>query len=754
VALAAGRLVVYKRKPGRDPDGPESDVSIRDGFAEVDPVENLARRVAHTSDPASAIASLLGQAYAAIFDEVLQPGQRRDIHDVTVDATRHGRSSTTLVLAAPVTARPYFVHHMRAAAERAFGDQVDVDGKVDQDGDVLVRVTWDVRHPISGNLLEHVNDSSARCAWPTPCLVPVLDLYDRQRMAINWHTLSGVLIAAPTGQGADVPLVALVAALASLRAPEDLGLVIVARPHTLPDEIGELPHGLMELVDPGDPEAVLRALEGTRLEVDRRRQSGSADDADVVVVLRELGDLEPEALAVCAAIAATGPQYGVRLVAASQLPVAELLRSCSFVDQFGSRLLLQTASEEDSVALVGVPGAERLGAGGHALLRFEGRVPHPGWAHLVSADGLAGLLHMMGTRAHVAPAAPGEQVGASPDQAADSQPPQVAENDVKDATPPDVEEAAKSSTAVRDNERVRPREAVPAWASRLLRELRAAPIRVRCFGACEVRHGDRLLKLGDPELLLLLAVHPVAGITSDTVADMLWDEDNTPPDPAGSVRKERSKLRLALRRLVPDLPADPLPGNAYHGEKVVTLDTSIVASDVHEFVELLDLAHGLGHAEAIEAYEAALALYRGDLLDAADMRKYRWMYDADQQIALGRRAELRALHKAARLKLAGLLADGPESGLARAEQLYSDLCGEDLDNEHLWTALFRIYERTSSSLGLESAVRRLRDAQVELGTTDVTDIDRVPLPANLEKLAQQIRQRIGGVTAEPPAGGD
>jgi hypothetical protein len=68
-------------------------------------------------------------------------------------------------------------------------------------------------------------------------------------------------------------------------------------------------------------------------------------------------------------------------------------------------------------------------------------------------------------------------------------------------------------------------------------------------------------------------------------------------------------------------------------------------------------------------------------------------------------------------------------------------------------ALFRIYERTGSSLSLEGAVRRLRNAQVELGTTDVTDIDRVPLPPNLERLVQQIRQRIGG-TVEPTARSD
>src|SRR5207244_9339568 len=133
-----------------------------------------------------------------------------------------------------------------AAAERAFGEQVDVDGTVGQDGDVLVRVTWDPRRPIVGQVLEQVNGSAAACVWPAPCLVPAMVLYDRQRLAINWHTLTNVLVAAPTGQSADIPLTALVAALASVRTPEDFGLVVVARPHTLPDEIGVFPHGVLD----------------------------------------------------------------------------------------------------------------------------------------------------------------------------------------------------------------------------------------------------------------------------------------------------------------------------------------------------------------------------------------------------------------------------------------------------------------------------------------------------------------------------
>jgi hypothetical protein len=136
------------------------------------------------------------------------------------------------------------------------------------------------------------------------------------------------------------------------------------------------------------------------------------------------------------------------------------------------------------------------------------------------------------------------------------------------------------------------------------------------------------------------------------------------------------------------------------------------------------------------------------------MPKYRWLYNEDPQIGIMRRADFRRLHKEARMKLAALLAQGPESGLARAEELYSALCGEDFDNESLWAALFRIYERTGSSLSLDGAVHRLRHAQVELSTTRVTDVDRVPLPPNLEQLVQQVRRRIGSRSVEPSSGSD
>jgi nucleoid-associated protein YgaU len=730
--MAGGSLVVRKRRPWREPPGPESDVAIQNGFADVDPVADLSRRLARTSDPAAAVASLLGQAYAAIFDEVLQPDERREIHEVRVAGTRHGRTSTTVVIAAPVAARPFLVVHMRAAAERAFGEQVDVDGLVDQNGDVLVRVTWNPRRPIDGNLLERVGAAEVPSTWPPPCLVPVLVQYDRQHFAINWYEVANVLIASPTGQGAEVPLAALAAALASVRAPADLGLVIVARPHMLPDEVSLFPHTLLDVADPADPDAVQQALESVKLEIERRRESGGANEPELVVLLRELGDLEPEAMDLCGTIAATGPAHRVRIVAASEQGVPDLHEDCRFLDLFTTRLVLQTASEEDSVGLLGTVEAEDLSAGGHALLRFEGRRPWPGCVPRVSAERLAQLLHLMGSRVREVDVAE-----AAVPKAGEPEP------DEQDVVPPadvDQQEGGRAKPAPS-------RRVVKSLRSQpLLDELRSAPVRVRCFGTREIWHGNRLLEMSDSrrlQLLLLLAAHPVSGIRNELLVEMLWAK--RPADPAAALRLVRFELRDELRQLIPEIGSgDPVPGSQFHDEKVVILDPRLVSSDVHEFCELLRLAPNLSPGEAIEAYEAALSLYTGDLLDSPTVPSYRWLYEEEPQVAYTLGSDLRRAHKEARLRLAELLAAGPEAGLARAEELYWGLCAEDLDNERLWIALFRIHERTGSSVSLGIVVRRYQTAQIELGNTDVTDPDKVPLPPNLKRIVRDIQQRIGG----------
>jgi hypothetical protein len=180
-------------------------------------------------------------------------------------------------------------------------------------------------------------------------------------------------------------------------------------------------------------------------------------------------------------------------------------------------------------------GAEELGSGGHALLRFESRVPVRGWARQVPAEHLARFASLMGVRA----AAPADDVT----PVADVHPPADGDGLQMSAGDEDVPRFNEPVPVV-DRRDERSREVAArrpgAEASPLLTRLRAAPIRVRCFGATSVWHGSRRLQISDSVLLLLLGAHPIGGIRNEAVADMLWEEEVS--DPSAALRKRRYRL--------------------------------------------------------------------------------------------------------------------------------------------------------------------------------------------------------------------
>jgi len=216
------------------------------------------------------------------------------------------------------------------------------------------------------------------------------------------------------------------------------------------------------------------------------------------------------------------------------------------MDDFGTRLVLQARDEEESVALIGMPVAEELGSGGHALLRFESRVPVRGWARQVPAEPLARFASLMGARAASPPADDATPIAEVHPNRDDDRPEQAQ----VDEELPIFNELVP--VADRRSEHSREVAARPpgAEASPLLTRLRAAPIRVRCFGATSVWHGAQQLQIGDSELLLLLAAHPISGIRNEAVADMLCEQEVS--DPSAALRKRGYRLR-DLRRAVPDL---------------------------------------------------------------------------------------------------------------------------------------------------------------------------------------------------------
>jgi LysM domain len=369
-AIAAGALVVRRRRPA-PPLQVESNVVVGDGFAAADPVEGLARRLARTVDPAAAVAGLLARAYAEVFAEQLADEQRQEaLAGLELVATRHGQSSTTVTIAAPVPARPHLIRHMQAAVARAFGEHADTDGLVSRDGDVLVRVTWHPRHPVPAHVLDRLNSEHESSAWPAPCLVPFVVLYDRQPFSVNWHSLTNILVAAPLGDGADTILTGLVAALASGRAPDELGLVIMARPGALPQELGKLPHLLIDSVDPMDPASVSSALDAVQEEVGRRAADAGRNNPEVILVIGELAELDPAAGARLSAIAVSGHQSGGVF-----LPRATGLRPNSSRHARSSRTSAPVSCEQRLTKM-------------RALLSWERRAPRNSRLAVMSSFGL------------------------------------------------------------------------------------------------------------------------------------------------------------------------------------------------------------------------------------------------------------------------------------------------------------------------------------------------------------------------------
>jgi hypothetical protein len=282
--------------------------------------------------------------------------------------------------------------------------------------------------------------------------------------------------------------------------------------------------------------------------------------------------------------------------------------------------------------------------------------------------------------------------------------------------------------------------------SELLERLDAAPFQVRCFGAREVRHVPSGLLVYPAvgcrdkpfELLFLVAAHPVDGVRGEMVMDCLWP-DKQLQDPGAEFRKNRGRLRAYLQRLVSDL-GDPIP----KGSPTIPaeLDPSVVASDVHRFLELLRLARSASHDQAVAVYEAALGLYAGDLLDRADVPLLWWLYDGPR-VAEGLRAEYRRLHQEARRKLADLYAAGDdEYELRRAQELYIGLTGELTEDERLWEVLFRTHARRGDRLGLDASVRRLRSALAEFAE-DGDGPDAIAIPPRLGRLIDELRVQLG-----------
>jgi nucleoid-associated protein YgaU len=236
-AVGGAALIVRRRHPRPARGQPESDVLVNAGFAEAEPTGEFGPNLdGDDLATASLIAARLSRALAT---ELLHDGGDNSAlptDGTTLAAVRHGRSSTTLLLhEVPMGARAQLIGALPDAASRAFGARSDVEGMVSRDGDVLIRVSSVPKEALAGGGLDLPDGPDV---WAAPSMLIRMGLLtDRQVLAANWDALSHVLVASPSGLGAEAVLEALVASLLARRSPAELGLIVLGRPHSVSDDL-------------------------------------------------------------------------------------------------------------------------------------------------------------------------------------------------------------------------------------------------------------------------------------------------------------------------------------------------------------------------------------------------------------------------------------------------------------------------------------------------------------------------------------
>lgn len=232
---------------------------------------------------------------------------------------------------------------------------VDVEGMVSHEGDVLIRLTGVAREAARLRSAE-ASSTDAPLLWPVPRLVPVGVLNDRQTLGLNWDALSHVLIAAPLGQGVGTAMTAILASLAARSTPTELQLRVVAAKGSLPREVLALPHQATPTTDAEQIDDVQMSITSVVEELARRQQHSLTAEPPLVFVVRELCELSLDAIAALTSVLIDGPRYGIRLLVGTEHAATDLQNAFPALTDMGTRLVLRTSDEDESVALVGSTG--------------------------------------------------------------------------------------------------------------------------------------------------------------------------------------------------------------------------------------------------------------------------------------------------------------------------------------------------------------------------------------------------------------
>jgi nucleoid-associated protein YgaU/DNA-binding SARP family transcriptional activator len=231
-------------------------------------------------------------------------------------------------------------------------------------------------------------------------------------------------------------------------------------------------------------------------------------------------------------------------------------------------------------------------------------------------------------------------------------------------------------------------------------------VEVQCFGGLRVSavRGDQTVEGAAAgyqpwAILAFLAAQPDGAASTEALCTAIWPDVD--PDHAATARLSPalSRLRRDLHSQVPGL-SGPIVVRGRNG--YCALDPGGVTSDAQRFVRLCERARRLPPDEAIGAYEAALGLYRGDLLAR---QAYEWV-ERRERDGLTPLERYQRLYHTATCELADL--HRRQGDVARAVPLYRQVLADDPTAEDVARTLFRCYGQLGDRPALLREYQRLR----------------------------------------------